>query len=69
MQVTCMTVAISILQDTLLQHVKHVVLQTGIWTTSRLSMYNTTSPEGWGWFKDLDVLKISMDDDTRSSKR
>ena len=37
---------------------KYVVLQTGIWATSAQSIQNILSPEGWGWSKDLNSLKI-----------
>jgi len=36
----------AVMHDALLQHVKHVVLQTGIWTSSRQSIQTIPSPEG-----------------------
>uniref|UniRef100_UPI00358E90E1 uncharacterized protein isoform X2 n=1 Tax=Myxine glutinosa TaxID=7769 RepID=UPI00358E90E1 len=36
-------------QDALLQHIKRVVYQGGIWTTSRQAQPTVPSPEEWGW--------------------
>jgi 5'-3' exonuclease len=36
-------------QDALLQHLKRVVYQSGIWCTSEKIQQQTPSPEGWGW--------------------
>ena len=44
-------------QDALLQHVKRVAYQAGIWCTSEQSQPHTPSPEGWGW---------TLDDDSQS---
>ena len=47
-----------IMQDALLQHVKHAVLQTGIWTTCREPIQNIPSPVGWRWSEDLGSLSV-----------
>ena len=39
-------------QDALLQHMKRVAYQSGIWATSELAQQPTPSPEGWGWTLD-----------------
>ncbi|XP_071477249.1 uncharacterized protein [Diadema antillarum] len=36
-------------QDALLQHIKRVLYQSGIWTTCRQAQSAVPSPEGWGW--------------------
>ena len=38
-------------QGALLQHVKRVVFQSNIWTTSQHNIQNVPTPEGWGWMK------------------
>ena len=47
-----------IMQDALLQHVKHAVLQTGTWTTCREPIQNIPSPMGWRWSEDLGSLSV-----------
>ena len=39
-------------KDALLQHLKHVTYQAGIWTTSELTEQNRPSPESSGWKRD-----------------
>jgi len=41
-------------QDSLLQHVKRVAYQSGIWATSELAQQPIPSPEGCGWTLDRD---------------
>eukprot|EP00057_Strongylocentrotus_purpuratus_P020933 XP_011675407.1 PREDICTED: uncharacterized protein LOC100891484 [Strongylocentrotus purpuratus] len=36
-------------QDALLQHIKRVLYQGGIWTTCRQAQPSVPPPEGWGW--------------------
>ena len=36
-------------QDALLQHLKRVAYQAGVWCTSEQSEQHTPPPEGWGW--------------------
>ncbi|KAK5916101.1 hypothetical protein CesoFtcFv8_001633 [Champsocephalus esox] len=43
-------------QDSLLQHLKRVAYQSGIWATSELTQQRTPSPEGYGWTLDRDSL-------------
>ena len=39
-------------QDTLLQHIRQAVYQTGIWATSTLSQQGIPSPRDYGWTKE-----------------
>ena len=41
-------------QDALLQHLKRVAYQAGIWCTSEQSEQHAPTPEGWGWTLDED---------------
>lgn len=36
-------------QDALLQHIRRVTYQGGIWSTCEKSEQNLPTPEGWGW--------------------
>ena len=41
-------------QGALIQHVKRVTYQSGIWSTSEKTQQPIPSPEGWGWTLDVD---------------